>query len=108
MDKYIYCRNCQNQYDCERTYLGGCTDGEPWEEEKGLFLRKKDKELYYKLERDCGAIIKECPNENERKLACEYCRYEYLRKTFIKEMYEFAKDFKSMDEFLKAYKEYWL
>ncbi|MBQ9113890.1 MAG: hypothetical protein IJY05_03100 [Clostridia bacterium] len=31
MGKYIDCKDCQNQYDCERTYLGGCTDGKEWE-----------------------------------------------------------------------------
>ena len=33
MEKYVDCHNCQNQYDCERTYLGGCTDGKEWENE---------------------------------------------------------------------------
>ena len=33
MGKYINCHNCQNHYDCERTYLGGCTDGKEWENE---------------------------------------------------------------------------
>ncbi len=33
IDRYIDCHNCKNQYDCERTYLGGCTDGEEWSEE---------------------------------------------------------------------------
>ena len=28
--KYVDCHNCKNIYDCERTYLGGCTDGEEW------------------------------------------------------------------------------
>lgn len=27
MDKYTECHNCENKSDCERTYLGGCTDG---------------------------------------------------------------------------------
>lgn len=26
--KMVYCWNCKYKYDCERTYLGGCTDGE--------------------------------------------------------------------------------
>ena len=30
--KYVECHNCENQYDCERTYLGGCTDGQEWSE----------------------------------------------------------------------------
>ena len=30
MSKLIECVNCKNMYDCERTYLGGCTDGEEW------------------------------------------------------------------------------
>ncbi len=34
MDKYVECQNCQEQYDCERTYLGGCTDGKEWKEKK--------------------------------------------------------------------------
>ena len=33
MGKYINCHNCQNHYDCERTYLGGCTDGKEWKNE---------------------------------------------------------------------------
>ena len=28
--KIIECKDCKNIYDCERTYLGGCTDGEEW------------------------------------------------------------------------------
>ena len=34
MNKYVECQNCKYQYDCERTYLGGCTDGKEWEEEE--------------------------------------------------------------------------
>lgn len=34
MGKYIDCHNCQEHYDCERTYLGGCFDGKEFEEEK--------------------------------------------------------------------------
>lgn len=30
MEKYVDCHNCQNQYDCEKTYLGGCTNGQEW------------------------------------------------------------------------------
>ena len=30
----VECVNCKYHYDCERTYLGGCTDGEEWENEK--------------------------------------------------------------------------
>ena len=30
--KYIDCKDCKYMYDCERTYLGGCTDGAEWEE----------------------------------------------------------------------------
>ena len=32
MGKYINCIDCKYVYDCEQTYLGGCTDGEEWEE----------------------------------------------------------------------------
>ena len=32
--KYIECFNCKYMYDCERTYLGGCTDGEEWSEDE--------------------------------------------------------------------------
>lgn len=28
----VECNDCKNVYDCERTYLGGCTDGEKWED----------------------------------------------------------------------------
>lgn len=31
--KFVDCHNCKNMWDCERTYLGGCTDGEKWEKE---------------------------------------------------------------------------
>ena len=34
MGKYIECHNCKYQYDCDRTYLGGCTDCEEWGEEE--------------------------------------------------------------------------
>ena len=30
--KFIDCKDCKYIYDCERTYLGGCTDGAEWEE----------------------------------------------------------------------------
>lgn len=32
--KFIECFNCKYQYDCERTYLDGCTDGEEWDEKE--------------------------------------------------------------------------
>jgi hypothetical protein len=46
MAKYIDCKDCQNQYDCERTHLGGCTDGKEFEEEKKL----TDEEIVKALE----------------------------------------------------------
>jgi hypothetical protein len=30
----IECKDCQYQYDCERTYLGCCSDGKPFEEDE--------------------------------------------------------------------------
>ena len=30
---YLPCYDCAMHYDCERTYLGGCTDGKKWEEQ---------------------------------------------------------------------------
>ena len=41
-DKYVECKDCKEQYDCERTYLGGCTDGKKWEEENEGEKEKKD------------------------------------------------------------------
>ena len=32
VSKIIDCKDCKYQYDCERTYLGGCTDGKRWED----------------------------------------------------------------------------
>ena len=32
-NKLVDCYNCKNQYDCDKTYLGCCTDGEEWTEE---------------------------------------------------------------------------
>ena len=32
--RLVECHNCKHQYDCERTYLGQCTDGEEWGEEE--------------------------------------------------------------------------
>ena len=32
-DGLVECHNCKYQYECERTYLGGCTDGKEWEED---------------------------------------------------------------------------
>lgn len=48
------------------------------------------KDLYYKFETDCEDLIPECPNEKagKRVLACEYCRFEYLRKYIAKEIFE--------------------
>ena len=34
MGKYIECKDCRYFYDCERTYLLGCTDGEEWSDEE--------------------------------------------------------------------------
>ena len=31
--KYVDCHKCQYMYDCEYTYLGGCTDGKEWEDD---------------------------------------------------------------------------
>lgn len=47
MEKYVDCHNCQNQYDCERTYLGGCTDGKEWEQEE---KKLTDEEIVKALE----------------------------------------------------------
>lgn len=45
-------------------------------------LEENTKNLYYKLVANCRALIEECPNEKagKRVIACEYCRFEYLRK----------------------------
>lgn len=43
MSKYVECQNCKYQYDCERTYLGGCTDGKEWEEEDEGEMSRKSK-----------------------------------------------------------------
>ena len=32
--RLVECHNCKHQYDCERTYLGQCTDGEEWGEDE--------------------------------------------------------------------------
>ena len=31
--KVVECKDCKYIYDCEYTYLGGCSDGAGWEEE---------------------------------------------------------------------------
>ena len=31
----VDCKDCRYMYGCERTYLGGCTDGEVWDDEEG-------------------------------------------------------------------------
>ena len=83
MEKYVECQNCQEQYDCERTYLGGCTDGKEWEEKP--LLSKSDKEFYFTLMTNCKKVIEKCPNIEERRLACEYCRFEQVRKKAVEE-----------------------
>ena len=83
MGKYVECQNCQEQYDCERTYLGGCTDGKEWEEK--TLLSKSDKEFYFALMTNCKKVIEKCPNIEERRLACEYCRFEQVRKKAVEE-----------------------
>lgn len=57
MEKYVDCHNCQNQYDCERTYLGGCTDGKEWEQEEKKLIDEE--------------IAKE--KSKERAIRDEYC-----------------------------------
>lgn len=56
-------------------------------------MEQKNKELFYKLMTDCKNLIPECPNEKEGKrvLACEYCRFEYLRKAIAKEIFSKVK-----------------
>lgn len=48
--KYVECKDCENMYDCERTYLGGCTDGKKWDKEMGKseFYEKTKAFLEYK------------------------------------------------------------
>lgn len=29
----VNCKDCKEMYHCEKTYLGGCTDGKVWEDE---------------------------------------------------------------------------
>lgn len=33
-NNYVECYNCNYKWDCERTYLGGCTDGKEIDEEE--------------------------------------------------------------------------
>ena len=51
-------------------------------------LTQKNKEFYYNLLRDCGAVIEDCPNKEKRTLACEYCRFEEVRKKTLNDVYE--------------------
>ena len=95
MEKYVECHNCKEQYDCERTYLGGCTDGKEWEEKP--LISKNNKEFYYTLMTDCKKIIEKCPNSEERRLACEYCRFEQVRKKVVEDFAKFLLD-KSVNE----------
>ena len=67
MEKYVDCHNCQNQYDCERTYLGGCTDGKEWEQEEKKMI---DEEIVKALEH--------CATEN----TCKGC-VKYNKETTI-------------------------
>lgn len=48
-------------------------------------MEQQWKEFYYKLMTDCKSLI-ECPNDKKGKrvIACEYCRFEHLRKEVIK------------------------
>lgn len=34
MSDFVKCEHCKEMYHCERTYLGGCTYGEVWDEKK--------------------------------------------------------------------------
>ena len=34
MDKIIWCKNCIYMYECQNTYLGGCSNGVEWEKEE--------------------------------------------------------------------------
>lgn len=47
MSKSIDCKNCKDMYDCERTYLGGCTDGKEWED-KPVGVEEQLKKIGYK------------------------------------------------------------
>ena len=50
-------------------------------------LTQENKEFYYNLLRDCGAVIEDCPNKEKHTLACEYCQFEQVRKKTLKEVY---------------------
>lgn len=96
MEKYVDCHNCKEQYDCERTYLGGCTDGKEWEEKP--LLEKEDKEFYFSLMTNCEKVIEECPNKDGRRIACEYCRFEQVRKKAVE---EYERKLAEDEEFVK-------
>lgn len=65
MKKYTECHNCENKSDCERTYLGGCTDGE----EKKL----TDEEIVKALEY-CGS--------NHKDNSCEICPLRHVENCY--------------------------
>lgn len=61
MYKYVDCQNCKNMWDCERTYLGGCTDGEEFKESEMDNLEH-------------GWIVaKDRETEVEKMYVCDWC-----------------------------------
>ncbi len=60
---YIECKDCAYQYDCERTYLGGCTDGKEWEQEE---KKMTDEEIVKALEFCINNVCSlKCPIRND-------------------------------------------
>lgn len=51
-------------------------------------MTDENKEFYYNLMTDCKGVIADCPNKEKRTLACEYCRFEEVRKKTLSEVYE--------------------
>lgn len=82
MNKYVECQNCKNSYDCERTYLGGCTDGEKWEENK-----LTDEEIIEELS---GCLL---------KTSCDDCKLDRLecQRLAVEQIHRLQKE----NEFLK-------
>ena len=117
MGKYIDCHNCQNHYDCERTYLGGCTDGKEFEEEKkptdeeivkafehgsqnhGFFTAINGKWVKYE---DVFDLIHRLQDENKQLKSNKFASWK-LKFFRLKE--EFDKELAEHEEFTKKAKE---
>ena len=117
MKKYTECHNCENKFDCERTYLGGCTDGEEKKRTDDkevirlleIFASDNEPDGVDRLARMALDLIRrlqeenECLNAKDRLNQIDIDELHKEREKRVEEVYaDFMQDYKIMREELNA------